>query len=91
MTNPCGTTKANILAQTVVQGIPLYFGTGVNPVNSPAQFFVAWGKEVLKNGLIPTYNKDEGQTGFLWYVDEDEAEAKYFSLQKGILNCKNAE
>lgn len=31
MSNPCGTTKANILEKTDVKGIPVYFGTGVNP------------------------------------------------------------
>jgi hypothetical protein len=82
MSNPCGTTKANIIAQSEVKGIPLYFGTGVNPANSPAQFFVAWGKNAIKNGLIYTFNKEESQEGILWYVDEDEAEAKYLSLKK---------
>ncbi|MFY9140814.1 MAG: hypothetical protein WBJ83_08185 [Thermacetogeniaceae bacterium] len=62
MLNSCGTAKANIIAQTEVKGIPLYFGTGVSPVNFPAQFFVAWGKDALKNGLIPTYNKEERET-----------------------------
>jgi hypothetical protein len=80
MNNPCGTTKANILESTEVNGIPIYFGAGVNPVNSPAQFFVAWGKGVLVNGLIHTFNQDSSEQGILWFIDEDEAEAKYVEM-----------
>lgn len=56
MKNPCGMTKANIIERTEVGGMKVVFGCGVNPVNSPAQFFVAWGKDVLANGLIHTFN-----------------------------------
>lgn len=84
MKNPCGTTRANILEETKVNGIPVYFGTGVNPVNSPAQFFVAWGKETLVDGLIHTFNHESQEKGFLWFVDEDEAEAKYAEVQKRL-------
>lgn len=84
MKNPCGTTKANILENTEIKGIPVYFGTGVNPVNSPAQFFVAWGKGVLGNGLIRTFNSESPEEGFLWYIDEDEAEAKYNNVQLSL-------
>ncbi|HVJ48157.1 hypothetical protein [Desulfitobacterium sp.] len=87
MSNPCGTTRANILEKTVVNGIPVYFGTGVNPVNSPAQFFVAWGMETLKGGLIHTFNSEQLEEGFLWFVDEDEAEAKYSTVQKVLKGC----
>lgn len=82
MKNPCGTTRANIYEKTEVNGIPVYFGSGVNPVNSPTQFFVAWGIGVLKDGLIHTFNSDSPEEGFLWFIDEDEAEAKYLSLQQ---------
>ncbi len=81
MKNPCGTARANILEKVIVNDIPVFFGTGVNPANSPAQFFVAWGNGVLEGGLIPTYNKDSGEEGYLWFADEDEAEEKYFQLQ----------
>lgn len=84
MKNPCGTTRANIIENTNVRGIPIFFGSGVNPVNSPAQFFVAWGHEALKGGLIPTFNSDSPDTGIIWFVDEDEAEAKYIQLQKDL-------
>lgn len=77
MSNPCGTTKANILEKAIVESMPIYFGTGVNPVNSPAQFFVAWGIGVLEKGFIPTFNHESPEEGFLWFVDEDEAEEKY--------------
>ena len=80
MSNPCGTTKANVLEKTIIEGIPIYFGTGVNPVNSPAQFFVAWGVKVLSNGLIPTFNHESLEEGFRWFVDEEEAEEKYQRL-----------
>jgi hypothetical protein len=80
MKNPCGTTKANILESAEINGIKIYFGTGVNPVNSPAQFFVAWGKNVLANGLIHTFNSESPEEGFLWFVDEDEAEERYHSM-----------
>lgn len=84
MKNPCGTTKAKILASKDVNGIPVYLGTGVNPVNSPAQFFVAWGVGVLKNGLIPTFNNESPQEGLLWFIDEDDAEAKFFEVQRNL-------
>lgn len=84
MSNPCGTTRANILEKTEVKGIPVYFGTGVNPVNSPAQFFVAWGEGVLNGGLIRTFNREQPDQGFLWFIDEDEAEIKYHSIQKEL-------
>ncbi len=86
MKNPCGTTRATIIANTEINGTPIYFGTGVNPVNSPAQFFVAWGKEVLKGGLIRTFNSESSEEGFLWFIDEDEAEAKYDHMQQIIQN-----
>jgi hypothetical protein len=82
MKNPCGTTRANILDKTEINGIPVFFGTGVNPVNSPAQFFVAWGKGILEGGLIHTFNSERQEEGYLWFVDEDEAEAKYIYVQK---------
>lgn len=82
--NPCGTTRANILEKKEVNEIPIYFGTGVNPVNSPAQFFVAWGKGVLEHGLIHTFNSEAQDQGFLWFVDEDEAEAKYKEVQNKL-------
>lgn len=82
--NPCGTTRANILEKTKVNGIPVYFGTGVNPVNSPAQFFVAWGEGILAGGLIHTFNSESLAKGFLWFVDEDEAQAKYAEVHKRL-------
>ncbi len=82
MKNPCGTARANILEKSIVNDIPVFFGTGVNPANSPAQFFVAWGKGVLNGGLIPTYNSDSDKEGFLWFIDEEEAEDKYSYLQR---------
>lgn len=85
MKNPCGTARANILEKEVVKDIPIYFGTGVNPANSPAQFFVAWGKGVLEGGLIRTYNSDSEEEGFLWFIDEDEAEDKYWQIQRSLL------
>lgn len=75
--NPCGTARANIFEKEDINGFPVYFGSGASPVNSPAQFFVAWGKQVLAYGFIPTYNKDTPEEGHLWFVEEDEAEAKY--------------
>jgi len=84
MKNPCGTTRANIYQSTKVNGIPIYFGSGVNPVNSPAQFFVTWGKEALAGGLIPTFSSESPDEGILWFVDEDEAEAKYIHFQKDL-------
>ncbi|WP_088188212.1 hypothetical protein [Desulfosporosinus sp. FKA] len=87
MGNPCGLTKANILESTEIDGMPVYFGTGVNPVNSPAQFFVAWGKEVLADGLIHTYNVKSAEKGIEWFSDEDEAEAKYLKIQRLLLGC----
>jgi hypothetical protein len=85
MSNPCGTTKANIFEETKVNGMPVYFGSGVNLVNSPAQFFVAWGRDVLAAGLIPTYNEETPERGFLWFVDEEEAEAKYRQIQQLVM------
>ncbi|TGE33607.1 hypothetical protein [Desulfosporosinus sp. Sb-LF] len=82
MGNPCGTTKAKVYENIEVNGIPIYFGSGVNPVNSPAQFFVAWGKEVLSRGLIHTFNSESSEQGSLWFSDEDEAEAKYAQIQR---------
>lgn len=75
--NPCGMTRANILERAEIGEMKVVFGCGVNPVNSPAQFFVAWGKDILSNGLIHTYNCDTPEEGFIWFIDEDEAEAKY--------------
>jgi len=82
MNNPCGTTKANVFESTEVNGIPVYFGAGVNPVNSPAQFFVAWGKGVLSGGLIHTFNCESSEQGSQWFTDEDEAEATYAKIQQ---------
>lgn len=82
LTNPCGITKANVFEKAEINGFLVYFGAGVNPVNSPAQFFVAWGKQVLADGLIPTYNKDSQEEGHLWFVDEDEAETKFQEMVK---------
>ncbi len=84
MKNPCGTTKANILEQVRINGVPVYWGTGVNPVNSPAQFFVAWGEGILTGGLIRTFNADSPERGFLWFVEEEEAEAKYGEIQESL-------
>jgi hypothetical protein len=84
MKNPCGTTRANILEKTEINGIPIFFGTGVNPVNSPAQFFVAWGKGILDIGLIHTFNSVGQEEGYLWFIDEDEAEAKFHSVQRAL-------
>ena len=82
MANPCGTTKANVFENTEVNGIPIYFGAGVNPVNSPAQFFVAWGKGVLSGGLIHTFNSESSEHGCQWFADEDQAENKYVEIQR---------
>ena len=82
MGNPCGTTKANILESTEMNGTPIYFGTGVSPVNSAAQYFVAWGKGVLAGGLIHTFNIQSTEQGSEWFIDEDEAEAKYSKIQR---------
>lgn len=87
MSNPCGTTKANIFENTEVNGVPIYFGSGVNPVNSPAQFFVAWGKGVLAAGLIHTFNRESSEVGVDWFVEEDEAEAKYAEIQRILAGC----
>ena len=84
MKNRCGMTKANILEQTEVNGISVYFGTGVNPVNSPAQFFVAWGKNALSGGAIATYNHDSPLEGYRWFVDEDEAEETYWAKIRSL-------
>lgn len=82
--NPCGTARANIINKNVVNGIPVYFGTGVAMTNSLAQFFVAWGKDVLTNGLIHTYNEETPEKGILWFTDEDQAEAEYNTLQQTL-------
>jgi len=87
MDNPCGTTKANVFESTVINGTPIYFGSGVNPVNSPVQFFVAWGKEVLAGGLIHTYNSKSPEQGSEWFADEAEAEAKYIKIQRLLAGC----
>jgi len=87
MDNLCGMTKATIFESTEINGTPIYFGSGVNPVNSPAQFFVAWGREVLNDGLIHTYNSKSPEQGSEWFVDEDEAEAKYIKIQKLLAGC----
>lgn len=84
MKNPCGMTKANIIERTEVGGMKVVFGCGVNPVNSPAQFFVAWGKDVLANGLIHTFNCETPEAGFIWFIDEELAEAKYEALKKSF-------
>ena len=85
----CGMTKARILEQKVVLGIPVYLGTGVNPVNSPAQFFVAWGSQVLATGLIRTFNSDTPEEGQIWFVDEEEAEEKYASITEQMTDIQD--
>lgn len=90
MKNPCGTTKANIIEETRINGVSVYWGTGVNPVNSPAQFFVAWGEGILSGGLIRTFNADAPERGFLWFVDEDEAEVKYLEIQDNLSRMHSA-
>lgn len=87
MDNPCGTTKAQIFENTEINGIPIYFGAGVSPVNSPAQYFVAWGKGVLAGGLIHTYNSKTAEQGTEWFIDEDEAEANYHKQQTLLASC----
>ncbi|SHI08821.1 hypothetical protein [Desulfosporosinus lacus] len=82
MGNPCGMTKARIYEETEVYGIPVYYGSGVNPVNSPAQLFVAWGRGSLSNGLIHTFNIESKDQGVLWFINEDEAEAQYAKIQE---------
>ncbi|KLU61525.1 hypothetical protein CEB3_c22050 [Peptococcaceae bacterium CEB3] len=82
--NPCGTTKAHILEKAQIHGISVYFGTGVNRVNSPAQFFVAWGREILAGGLIHTYNSQSSEEGCLWFTEEDEAEIAYAEVQRSL-------
>lgn len=86
MNNPCGTTAAHILEKTEANGMPVYFGTGVNPnpANSMAQFFVAWGQDVLRKGLVHTYNIESPTAGLIWFIDEDEAEAKYTTLVRSL-------
>jgi len=81
---PCGMTKANIIERTEVDGMKIVFGSGVNPVNSPAQFFVAWGKDILANGLIHTFNCETPEAGFIWFIDDELAEAKYEALKKSL-------
>ncbi|HEX3032883.1 MAG TPA: hypothetical protein VHS59_11720 [Bacillota bacterium] len=80
MKNPCGTTRATIYEQSTAGRLPVYFGSGVNPVNSPAQYFVAWGADVLAGGLIPTFNNEGEDQGFVWFVDEDAAEQRYLAM-----------
>lgn len=75
--NPCGTAPVRIYATKAAGDVPAYFGSGVNPANSPAQFFVAWGEGVLAGGFLPTHNRDTPASGFLWFIDEDEAEARF--------------
>ena len=84
MKNPCGTAQANIIERTEVNGMKVVFGSGVNPVNSPAQFFVAWGKDILANGLIRTFNCETPEEGFIWFIDDDLAEEKYEALKKSL-------
>jgi len=86
MGNPCGMTKANIFEKTEVNGIPVYYGSGANPVNSPAQFFVAWGIGALSAGLIHTFNSESTEQGSLWFIEEDEAEARYAKVQEILGN-----
>lgn len=77
--------RANIFEEAEVDGIAVYFGSGVDPANSPAQFFVAWGMEILKGGLVHTYNSEGPDQGILWFVDEDEAEDRFNSIrERGI-------
>ena len=80
--NKCGMTKAKILEQKLVNGIPVYLGAGVNPVNSPYQFFVAWGNMALVSGLIRTFNSDTPEDGQIWFVDDEEAELKYTAFSR---------
>lgn len=89
MGNPCGTTKANVFETIEVNGIPVYYGSGVNPVNSPAQYFVAWGKGVISAGLIHTFNSETSEQGLLWFIDEDEAEAQYAKMKAVVSNYKS--
>jgi hypothetical protein len=84
MKNPCGMTQANIIERTEVNGMKVVFGSGVNPVNSPAQFFVAWGKDILANGLIHTFNCETPEEGFIWFIDDELAEARYEALKEGF-------
>lgn len=81
--NPCGTARVTILEESEVRGIPVYLGSGKSPVNSPAQYFVAWGAGIISEGNIPTFNFESEESGHLWFVDEDEAEAKYEELSNG--------
>ena len=90
MDNPCGMTKANIFKSTEINGTPIYFGSGVNPVNSPAQYFVAWGKGVFVGGLIHTYNSKSLEQGTEWFIDEDEAETNYSTMQSYLLSCSSS-
>ena len=84
MKNPCGTAQANIIERTEVNGMKVIFGSGVNPVNSPAQFFVAWGKDILATGLIHTFNCDTPEEGCIWFIDDDLAEEKYEALKRSF-------
>lgn len=79
--NPCGTAQANIVEGTEINGIPVFWGTGFNPLNS-SQFFVSWGEKLMEGDLLPTYNSDNGEKGLLWFSDEDSAEKKYKELQQ---------
>ncbi len=89
MKNPCGTTRAKVFELREVNGIPVYFGSGVNPVNSPAQFFVAWGQKVLSDGLVHTFNSVTREAGLLWFVDEDEAAVEYVAVQQKLREKAN--
>ncbi|MCO1600756.1 hypothetical protein [Desulfosporosinus nitroreducens] len=88
MGNPCGMTKAKIYEETEVYGIPVYYGAGVNPVNSPAQLFVAWGRGAISAGLIHTFNSESKDQGVWWFIDEDEAEAQYVKIQEILSDNK---
>ncbi|MFZ3102476.1 MAG: hypothetical protein WA131_08125 [Desulfitobacteriaceae bacterium] len=81
MQNKCGMTKVRILEQKTVNGIPVYLGIGVNPGNSPYQFFVAWGEIVLSSGVISTFNSDTSEDGQIWFIDEEEAELMYVNYK----------
>ena len=85
MKNPCGTTQATVIEVAEVNGIQVYFGSGVNPVNSPAQFFVAWGTDILANGLVRTFNIESAGEGILWFIDEDDAEAKFHEIKQILI------
>lgn len=52
-------------------------------MNSPAQFFVAWG-DTVKKGLIHTFNREERHEGCLWFIDEDEAERRFSAQEEAL-------